>query len=1106
MVVVFVLVFSTVGGGLQTTRDVTTVLATAAVDALDALGLNSLEAAERSLATGAGPAGGSPLNCSISGVTLAGQCQSTAPSSYPLTGNTSEHPIGLTCELGKPPCGSLTWTSVTEPEARTQMAIAYDLADGYAVGFGGTNGTAFFNDTWEFLHAKWTPLNPTRAPSPRAGAAMAYDSQEREVVLFGGHNATADLGDTWTYTNNTWTHRGNWSFANHSWASPSPRTGAAMVNDTRDGYLLLFGGGSGGGTLSDTWKFVGNAWTQLSTAGGGGKITGGSPTLGDDPSQSQNQSAVPVGREDASMVFDATDDLVVMFGGLNVSGNTNTSLNDTWGFSGGTWISLTLPHAPPPRSQAVFGYDPVNNDSVLFGGVSAAVPSEFDDTWTFAGGVWKQVVTTNGSPSPRQGAAGVWDLSSNDFVVFSGEEGGLPASVPDTWTYVNDSWASDHSTMIFSWPAPSARYAASMAFDPKTDVSVLFGGATRLGANAETWTYKISNWTEVFPANGSPPARSFASMAFDGHWGDNYTLLFGGRSAEGVPLGDTWIYHTGTWKRIYPSCPTGGCPPARYGAAMAFDPADNFTLLYGGVGASNTSLGDAWAYEDDAWSNITEGSSFSSPGIRAFAQATYDQKVGEVVLYGGMRGTLVLGDTWTFLGGVWTNITSTIAAHDPPARWGSVFIYSPQNNGTLLFGGCARAINPVEMKCNQLMNDTWNLFPGTNGKLLWALQAPSSSPLGYPGLGVAESEFGLSRFSNYSQVIVESGLVNLSGQPLGNQRWNFAGTWSQWFPPVFPSARYGAEAQYESAQGAIVMFGGYGPLPGGGMGYLDDTWEWDTYVWVPAVHPQVSPSPRAFGAIAWDPNASQVVYFGGEGPTGYFNETWAWLGGIVDGDWHHINTTTAPSARANESMAYDNSPFNDSGYLVLFGGQHGTAVDGDTWMYTGTYNHNITHQVFTGTWKNVTLSLPTAPSARAGASMIYDIHDKYIVLFGGQVPGSSTAFNDTWEFKGGKWTNVTTKVAPPPRYGAAFVDDHWDETVLPDATAAVLFGGESASGGYLNDTWEFYNGTWTRDTHGHSPYPPASAFAAIATDEDDGDVMMFAGTNGNVMDDFWTFF
>src|SRR5438552_1421826 len=45
--------------------------------------------------------------------------------------------------------------------------------------------------------------------------------------------------------------------------SPSARSGAAMTYDQASGQLVLFGGNSGFGALSDTWVWNGTTWTKV---------------------------------------------------------------------------------------------------------------------------------------------------------------------------------------------------------------------------------------------------------------------------------------------------------------------------------------------------------------------------------------------------------------------------------------------------------------------------------------------------------------------------------------------------------------------------------------------------------------------------------------------------------------------------------------------------------------------------------------------------------------------------------------------------------------------------------------------------------------------------
>jgi hypothetical protein len=84
-----------------------------------------------------------------------------------------------------------------------------------------------------------------------------------------------------------------------------------------------------------------------------------------------------------------------------------------------------------------------------------------------------------------------------------------------------------------------------------------------------------------------------------------------------------------------------------------------------------------------------------------------------------------------------------------------------------------------------------------------------------------------------------------------------------------------------------------------------------------------------------------------------------------------------------------------------------------------------------------------------------------VLLFGGIRATSGPALGETWEFRGGNWTNLTPSAAPSARYGFAFA---WDPTI----GAALLFGGcgsPAADGGCgpkpAVSTWSFVGGNWS---------------------------------------------
>jgi len=85
------------------------------------------------------------------------------------------------------------------------------------------------------------------------------------------------------------------------------------------------------------------------------------------------------------------------------------------------------------------------------------------------------------------------------------------------------------------------------------------------------------------------------------------------------------------------------------------------------------------------------------------------------------------------------------------------------------------------------------------------------------------------------------------------------------------------------------------------------------------------------------------------------------------------------------------------------------------------------------------------------------------VLFGGGA--GPDGFNDTWEYDGTTWRNISTPLSPPARWGHAM-------TYSSLAGSVILFGGylpEYSSS--WNDTWSYDGITWTRVTPAVSPDP-----------------------------------
>jgi hypothetical protein len=297
------------------------------------------------------------------------------------------------------------------------------------------------------------------APVGRVWASWAYDQARHEVVLFGGDTGYQSgpdivIGTTWTWNGATWVRR-------HPAASPSPRTGAAMVYDGATRQLLLFGGSrlpfSGGGYLAGTWSWNGATWTRLHPA------------------------TSPPARHNADMVYDRARHEVILFGGYDGS-----YLNDTWAWNGATWTQLHPAASPSPRDTHSLVYDPATKTTILFGGFNN--DGRLSDTWSWDGVTWTQLhpATSPGVVSPAWQAA--YDSASHQLILFGGES--------ESGAFSSSTWAWDGTTWTQLQPAvsPAQRSYGSLTYDRALHRLVLFGGSTGQTDPRTIWEWNGTTW------------------------------------------------------------------------------------------------------------------------------------------------------------------------------------------------------------------------------------------------------------------------------------------------------------------------------------------------------------------------------------------------------------------------------------------------------------------------------------------------------------------------------------------------------------------------------------------------------------------------------------
>jgi hypothetical protein len=305
-----------------------------------------------------------------------------------------------------------------------------------------------------------------------------------------------------------------------------------------------------------------------------------------------------------------------------------------------------------------------------------------------------------------------------------------------------------------------------------------------------------------------------------------------------------------------------------------------------------------------------------------------------------------------------------------------------------------------------------------------------------------------------------------------------------------PSVRGYGTMVYDPLDNYVLLFGGITGTPSslatlGGGTALGDTWVYQDGTWTNLTTNQ-TPGPRELAQMAYDPADKEVVMFAGEfsggGKYWGYADTWT----FVHGQWHNItsNLTNAPSGRFRGGLSYD---YHD-GYLLLFGGTNGNALtlyENDTWKF------------FHNSWTK--LSVSGNPPGRSRFVMTYDPTDQEMVVYGGTT--SLTPGSDTWVYANLTWTNATQSIAPPARlYYLAATD--------PALGGVLLYGGSTASGSgtAFYDTWLFKNGNWSQLTSRVNGSAGPLGYGFLAYDPDGSYVVLFGGfTNTYLVNATYTF-
>jgi DNA-binding transcriptional ArsR family regulator len=628
------------------------------------------------------------------------------------------------------PAGPANWTKLPSPASASPaayLAMGYDPASGRVVRFGGCGSSCggLSAETWvlEPGIGGWRNAAPNPSPGARRGHGMAFDPGSGLFILFGGCSsgscgAGGQWGDTWTYdaASNVWAQRSPSS-------SPPPRTQFAM-SYAGAGQIIIHGGNSQGSDNSETWIYnvSQDNWTRPATTGSpgvraehamaydqesdrvvlfGGSLNGGgytSDTYAYDRTNAtwslRSPAGTPPARRAHALAHEPTLRLTVLFGG----GAGGASMNDSWlyDFKGNQWLQgASLPGSG--TTALGMAMDTTRGRAMVTGGcVAVGCSTLFSETWAYhrIPGRWTQIAA---EPPARFYAAAAGDASSGPVAIF----GGCAAGGCATGSILDDTWVLDAKQgwmRVATSPAPGARRSASMAHDPVTVNTVLFGGCFTTACDAsgvwgDTWVYEPANltWRKLLPS-AVPDGRTHAGMSYAG---GGRIVFYGGWTGSG-PSSKTWIFDPVSVQWVDAAPPAG--PGPRTSHKLAYDPLRDRVLTFGGDKNGNGYDNETWIYDRGA-NNWTQVFPSNVPGARRDYGLAWDPVSERIIMHGGSSSGAHWGDTWEFDMEAleWQQVpTATM----PGARSGHAMAGN-ESGMVAQFGGCDAN------GCPTVHGDTW---------------------------------------------------------------------------------------------------------------------------------------------------------------------------------------------------------------------------------------------------------------------------------------------------------------------------------------------------------------------------------------------------------------
>ncbi|MCZ6491842.1 MAG: hypothetical protein O7A06_15105 [Acidobacteria bacterium] len=196
-----------------------------------------------------------------------------------------------------------------------------------------------------------------------------------------------------------------------------------------------------------------------------------------------NSATHPADRHPYHMTYDTTRGRTYTYGSHCSNSSIVTGFTDTWYYdsAANSWIEVFPTTNPGIRNESSIAYDSTNDLIVLYGGLDECCPN--NETWHYipSTNTWQQITTT-GNPGLRGGHSMVYDSVNQHVVMFGGYRTYIVA-IDELWLYnpATKTWINPNPSV-----GPPPTVWPPLAFDPTRGLVVLYAGLNNV------WTYDVA--------------------------------------------------------------------------------------------------------------------------------------------------------------------------------------------------------------------------------------------------------------------------------------------------------------------------------------------------------------------------------------------------------------------------------------------------------------------------------------------------------------------------------------------------------------------------------------------------------------------------------------